>query len=31
MHFGLCCLFKNEPITFRATTAKALAPLSRGG
>ena len=30
MRFGLCCLFKNEAITFRTTTAKALAPLSRG-
>jgi UV DNA damage endonuclease len=27
MRFGLCCLFKNEAITFRTTTAKALAPL----
>ena len=24
MRFGLCCLFKNEPVTFRTTTAKAL-------
>ena len=29
MRFGLCCLFKNEPVTFRTTTAKALAPLDR--
>lgn len=29
MRFGLCCLFKNEPISFRTTTAKALAPLDR--
>jgi UV DNA damage endonuclease len=29
MRFGLCCLFKNEPVTFRTTTAKALAPLGR--
>ncbi|MDZ4185490.1 MAG: UV DNA damage repair endonuclease UvsE [Desulfuromonadales bacterium] len=29
MRFGLCCLFKNEAITFRTTTAKALAPLKR--
>ncbi len=30
MRFGLCCLFKNEEITFRTTTAKALSPLNRG-
>lgn len=29
MRLGLCCLFKNEPVTFRSTTAKALAPLDR--
>ena len=29
MRFGLCCLFKNEAITFRTTTAKALSPLKR--
>lgn len=29
MRFGLCCLFMNEPVTFRTTTAKALAPLDR--
>ena len=29
MRFGLCCLFKNDAITFRTTTAKALAPLKR--
>lgn len=29
MRFGLCCLFMNEPITFRTTTATALAKLSR--
>lgn len=29
MRLGLCCLFKNEPVTFRTTTAKALAPLQR--
>jgi len=29
MRLGLCCLFKNEPVTFRTTTAKALAPLDR--
>ena len=29
MRFGLCCLFKNEAITFRTTTAKALAPLKQ--
>jgi UV DNA damage endonuclease len=29
MRFGLCCLFKDEAITFRTTTAKSLAPLKR--
>lgn len=29
MRFGLCCLFKNETITFRTTTAKALASVNR--
>lgn len=29
MRFGLCCLFKNETITFRTTTFKALSPLKR--
>lgn len=29
MRFGLCCLFKNEPVSFRTTTAKALATLNR--
>lgn len=29
MRFGLCCLFKNEPISFRTTTAKALSGLGR--
>ena len=29
MRFGLCCLFKNEPVTFRTTTAKALSALNR--
>ena len=29
MRFGLCCLFKNEPVTFRTTTAKALSTLKR--
>lgn len=29
MRLGLCCLFKNEPVTFRTTTAKALTPLDR--
>ena len=29
MRFGLCCLFKNEAITFRTTTAKALSTLNR--
>lgn len=30
MRFGLCCLFINEPVSFRTTTAKALSALSRG-
>jgi len=29
MRFGLCCLFINEPVTFRTTTAKALSALRR--
>ncbi len=29
MRFGLCCLFKKEPVSFRTTTAKALLPLHR--
>lgn len=29
MRFGLCCLFKNEPVSFRTTTAKALSALGR--
>ncbi|MDD2318608.1 MAG: UV DNA damage repair endonuclease UvsE [Geobacteraceae bacterium] len=29
MRFGLCCIFMNEPIKFRTTTARALAGLSR--
>lgn len=29
MRFGLCCLFMNEPIRFRTTTARILAPLPR--
>ena len=29
LRFGLCCLFKNEAITFRTTTFKALATLPR--
>lgn len=29
MRFGLCCLFVNEPVTFRSTTAKALLQLPR--
>jgi UV DNA damage endonuclease len=29
MRFGLCCLFKQEKISFRTTTAKALLTLSR--
>jgi UV DNA damage endonuclease len=31
LRFGLCCLFKDEPVSFKATTAKALMPLSRAG
>jgi UV DNA damage endonuclease len=29
MRFGLCCLFKNEPVSFRTTTAKTLLPLHK--
>jgi UV DNA damage endonuclease len=29
MRLGLCCLFKNEPVTFRTTTAKALSTVQR--
>jgi UV DNA damage endonuclease len=29
MRFGLCCLFINEPVSFRTTTAKALSVLDR--
>jgi len=29
MRFGLCCIFVNEPIRFRATTARRLATLTR--
>lgn len=29
MRFGLCCLFINEPVVFRTTTAKALSALGR--
>jgi UV DNA damage endonuclease len=29
MRFGLCCLFINEPVTFRTTTAKVLSALGR--
>ena len=29
MRLGLCCLFKNEPVTFRTTTAKALSKVHR--
>ena len=29
MRLGLCCLFKNEPVTFRTTTAKVLATVPR--
>lgn len=29
MRFGLCCIFMNEPIRFRTTTARALISLSR--
>jgi len=31
MRFGLCCLFKEEKIAFRITTAKVLSQLPRGG
>lgn len=30
MRFGLCCLFKKEPVSFRTTTAKSLLVLPRG-
>ncbi|WP_240193285.1 UV DNA damage repair endonuclease UvsE [Desulfobulbus alkaliphilus] len=30
MRLGLCCLFKEEPISFRTTTARALSTLPRG-
>jgi len=30
MRFGLCCLFVNETVNFRTTTAKALSTLGRG-
>jgi UV DNA damage endonuclease len=29
MRLGLCCLFKNEPVTFRTTTARALSTVQR--
>ena len=29
LRLGLCCLFKNEPVTFRTTTAKTLSALPR--
>jgi len=29
LRFGLCCIFRKEPITFRQITAKTLQPLSR--
>lgn len=29
LRLGLCCLFKNEPVTFRTTTAKVLSALPR--
>jgi UV DNA damage endonuclease len=29
MRFGLCCLFLNEPVSFRTTTAKALSAMGR--
>lgn len=29
LRFGLCCLFKNEAVSFRTTTVKALSALSR--
>ena len=31
MRFGLCCLFKQEKISFRTTTAKALLAMNRRG
>lgn len=31
IRFGLCCLFHNEPVSFRTTTAKALSSLDRDG
>lgn len=31
MRLGLCCLFADEPVSFRTTTAKALSFLSRDG
>lgn len=31
MRFGLCCIFINEPVRFRTTTAKALSGLPRDG
>lgn len=31
MRFGLCCLFRNEAITFRTTTARTLSTLDRAG
>jgi UV DNA damage endonuclease len=31
MRFGLCCLFKKEPVSFRTTTAKSLLALPRDG
>jgi UV DNA damage endonuclease len=30
MRFGLCCLFVDEPVSFRATTAKSLLGMKRG-
>lgn len=30
MRFGLCCIFKDEQIAFRTTTAKVLSSMSRG-
>lgn len=29
LHLGLCCLFKNEPVSFRTTTAKVLTAMPR--
>jgi len=29
LRFGLCCLFKEEAVTFRTTTVKALSTLTR--